>query len=47
MQSPDISEITKELEKVNFSNSPNNGKRKRNKNLVTQIQKTEKKFIKV
>ena len=44
MQSPDIDKVTKELEKVNFSISPNNGKRKRTKNFVTQLQKTEKKI---
>ena len=44
MQSPDIDNVTKELEKVNFSNSQNNGKRKRTKNFVTQLQKTEKKI---
>lgn len=44
MQSPDIDKVTKELEKVNFSNSQNNGKRKRTKNFVTQLQKTEKKI---
>ena len=44
MESPDIDKVTKELEKVNFSNSQNNGKRKRTKNFVTQLQKTEKKI---
>ena len=44
MQSPDIDKVTKELEKVAFSNSQNNGKRKRTKTFVTQLQKTEKKI---
>lgn len=44
MQSPDIDKVTKDLEKVNFSNSQNNGKRKRTKIFVTQLQKTEKKI---
>ena len=49
MQSPDISEVTKELEKVVIANSldiPTTGKRKRFKNVITKLQNDEKQIYK-
>ena len=49
MQRTDISEVTKELEKVVIANSldiPTNGKRKRCKNFVTKLKNNEKEIYK-